>query len=626
AAPVTLGVMTTIMAFAPLAFTSGTLGQIISVVPIVVIAILAVSLLESLVILPAHLSTGGRWSMGPLAWVQRGFQATLEAVKQAVLRPVVLGAVRVRYLTMALVCAGIVLTAASYLTGHLRFVFIPPTEADGVQLTLTMAEGAPFSTTQRGAETALWAAGRVNDRIAARDGVAPVLRTSATIGQAAAGSPLAGRTDSSANVAQVRVELTPSDSRSIGSADFEQLWRQEIGALAGAESMIFVSGLFIVGDDVSIELSHPDEAKLIAAADSLGDRLKATTGVSDIEFSLQYGKRQLEFQLNELGRSLGLTDAEMARQIRRAFFGETVQTLQRGLEEVDVVVRYPKDARTSLSDVYNLRISLPTGETVPVSTIADIAETRGCSTIERADGRRVLRVTAKVDPDMTTADNVNNNLITEFLPDLSERIIGLKWSMSGQAADQNEDLMNLLGAMGIAMLGIFVMLASFTRSYILPLVILTTVAYGVVGAVVGHVLLEFPLTFISLFGIVALSGVVVNDTILLLDDYKRRLVREPNLDKARAMADSAVRRFRPILMTTLSTAFGLLPMIYETSLQAKFLVPMAISLGFGILIATPILLLAVPATVLILDDIAQPFRRGRRKFGALDDTPIDTPT
>ncbi|MEJ8562176.1 efflux RND transporter permease subunit [Yoonia sp. GPGPB17] len=337
-------------------------------------------------------------------------------------------------------------------------------------------------------------------------------------------------------------------------------------------------------------------------------KLAATAGVSDIDFSLQFGKRQLEFQLSEVGQSLGLTETDMARQIRNAFFGETVQTVQRGLEEVDVVVRYPQDARSSLSDVYALRIALPGGDTVPITAVADISETRGFSTIERADGRRVLRVTAKVDPDVTTADNVNGNLTTAFLPQLSDRYVGLSWSLSGQAADQNEDLTNLLGAMGIAMLGIFVMLASFTRSYVMPMVILTTVAYGVVGAVVGHVWLGYPLTFVSLFGIVALSGVVVNDTILLLDDYGRRLSHYPRIDKAKALADSAARRFRPILMTTLSTAFGLLPMIYETSMQAKFLIPMAISLGFGILIATPILLLAVPATILILEDLSAPLR------------------
>lgn len=616
AAPVTLGVMTTIVAFTPLAFTSGSLGQIISVVPIVVIAILFVSLLESLLILPAHLSAGGRWSMGPLDWVQRGLQTALAAVTRTVLHRMVLGAIRIRYLTMTIIGAGMVLAAVSYATGPLRFVFLPPTEADGVQLTLTLAEGAPFSTTRQGAEAALWAAARVSDRIEARDGAAPVLRTSATIGQSASARPFGSTAERGENVAQIRVELTPSDSRSIGSIDFERLWREEIGALAGAESMAFVSGLFVVGDDISIEMSHPDDDALAAAADALGARLQATAGVSDIEFSLQFGKRQLEFRLNELGQTLGLTESDMARQIRRAFFGETVQTLQRGLEEVDVVIRYPQAARASLSDVYNLRITLPDGMTVPVTAVADITETRGFSTIERAAGRRILRVTAKVDPDITTADQVNGNLTSEFPPALGERFIGLDWSKSGQAADQNRDLLNLLSAMSIAMLGIFVTLASFTRSYVLPLVILTTIAYGVLGAVAGHMLLGYPLTFISLFGIVALSGVVVNDTILLLDDYTRRISRLPCLDKAQAMADSAARRFRPILMTTLSTALGLLPIIYETPLQAKFLIPMAISLVFGILIATPILLLAVPATVLILEDLAAPLRWGRRRFAA----------
>ncbi|MEO1164200.1 MAG: efflux RND transporter permease subunit, partial [Chloroflexota bacterium] len=286
AAPVTLGVTTTIMAFAPLAFTSGSLGQIISVVPIVVIAILFVSLLECLLILPAHLSGGGRWSVGALATLQRGVHSSLQAFTGRILHPLVRGAVRFRYLTMAVVAAGIALSAVAFTTGHLRFVFLPPTEADGVQLTLTMAEGAPFATTRQGAEAALLAASRVNDKIAARDGSAPVLRTSATIGQAVANSPMGGRADSGANVAQIRVELTPSDARSIASVDFEKLWRDEIGALAGAESMIFVSGLFVLGDDVSIELSHPDDDALIAAAEALEDRLAATAGVSDIDFSL----------------------------------------------------------------------------------------------------------------------------------------------------------------------------------------------------------------------------------------------------------------------------------------------------------------------------------------------------
>ncbi|MDJ0626723.1 MAG: efflux RND transporter permease subunit [Rhodobacter sp.] len=611
AAPVTLGVLTTIIAFAPLAFTAGRLGQVISVVPIVVISILAISLIEGLFILPAHLSRGGRWSVGPLKWLQTGFAALLAGFIRYVVRPAVRLAVTFRYATLALVTCAIVLSATAFTTGFLRFVFLPPTEADRVELTLTMIEGAPFATTRQAAEAALVAAERVNDEVAARDGRAPVLTTSATIGEASSGGPGGGSSDSGSNVAQIRVELTPSDSREIGSVAFEQLWRDEIGALAGADSMIFASGLFVLGDDVSVELSHPSDDQLLRAAEAIRTRLGATSGVSDIEFSLQFGKRQLEFQLNDVGIALGLSDGDLARQIRRAFFGETVQTLQRGLEEVDVVVRYPSDARTSLSDVYDMRIRLPGGEAVPVTAVADITESRGFSTIERADGRRILRITAKVDSDVTTSDNVNNDLRRVFLPQLVDRYAGLSWSMSGQAVDQQRDVQNVLGALGIAMLGIFVMMAAFTRSYILPLVILTTIAYGIVGAILGHVALGYPLTFISLFGVVALAGVVVNDTILLLDDYTRRMARDPALSKANAIVESASRRFRPILMTTISTAFGLLPMIYETSFQAKFLIPMAISLGFGILIATPVLLVAVPATVLILDDLGRPFRWAR---------------
>lgn len=608
AAPVSLGVLTTIAAFAPLAFTSGTLGQIISIIPIIVISILIVSLIESLLILPAHLSGGSEWSVGPLKMIQRAFSGTLDMFTNWAVRPMVAMAVRLPYLTMTLVIAAIFVAITSFSTGFLRFVFFPSTEADRVELTISMAEGAPFSATRQASETALTTAAAANAKIIERYGKGVIAKTSATIGQTASRGPGVASSSAGSNISQIRVELTPSDSRSIGSVEFEQLWREEIGALAGADSMTFNGGLFVLGDDVSVELSHADDDQLFRGAEMLRTRLDATQGVSDIEFSLQYGKRQLEFSLNPVGVSLGLTDSDLARQIRRAFFGETVQTLQRGAEEVDVIVRYPQDERTSLGDVYDMRIRLPSGEHVPVTAVAEIAETRGFSTIERADSRRILRVTAKADSEVITADNLNADLATVFLPELMMKINGLGWAMSGQAADQTEDLANLLAAFGVAMLIIFVMLAGFTRSYILPIVILTTVVYGVVGAVIGHVALGYSLTFISLFGIVALAGVVVNDTILLLDDYGRRLLREPNVTKAQALVDSAARRFRPILMTSISTAFGLLPMIYETSMQAKFLVPMAISLGFGILIATPILLMAVPATMIILDDLGKPFR------------------
>lgn len=623
AAPVTIGVLTTIIAFLPLAFTTGTLGQIVGVVPVVVIAILVISLIEGLLILPAHLSHGNPWSVGPLTWVQSGFSGALDRFTLWVVRPMVWAAVTFRYATMALVGAMIVIAVSALSTGFLGFVFLPPTEGDSVELTITMPEGAPFSSSQMAAEAALVAAARINTQITQRDGASPVLTTSATIGQATLGDggPGGSASATQSNIAQVRVDLTPSDSRNIGSVAFEQMWRDELGTVSGADSVVFVSGLFTLGDDVSIDLSHADEDQLLRAAETLRSRLESTNGVYDIQFSLQFGKRQLEFALTDVGAALGLSDGDLARQIRRGFFGETVQTLQRGLDEVPVVVRYPRDARNSLSDVYNMRITLPGGEDVPITAVADISESRGFSTIERANSRRVLTVTAKVDSDVTTADNINTDLSEVFLPDLSERYAGLVWTPSGQTVNQAQDLQNIFGAFAIAILGIFVMLAGFTRSYILPIVILTTVVYGAVGAIVGHVMLGYPLTFVSIFGIVALAGVVINDTILLLDDYRRRMARAPDQPKPQALIESAARRFRPILMTTLSTSFGLLPMIFETSVQAKFLVPMAISLGFGILIATPILLMAIPATVLILDDVGRPFRWVRLRFGS-DETEI----
>ena len=616
--PVTMGVMTTIMAFAPLAFTSGTLGQVISVIPLIVIAILVVSLAEALIILPSHLSGKPTWSVGPLRALQRQFARGFSAFTTAAVSRVVRFAVTFRYATMVLMLALIVLAVTAFATGFIRFVFFPPTEADRVELTLTMVDGAPFATTRAAAEQALAAAAIVDAAIATETGTSVVRTTSATVGvTSGGGAPGAGGGGASgSNVAQIRVELTPSDSRTIGSAEFENRWREALGAIGGADSMTFMSGLFVLGDDISVELSDPDDDQLLAAAETLRTRLEATSGVSDIEFFLQFGKRQLEFALNDQGRALGLSESELARQIRRAFFGETVQTLQRGSEEVDVVVRYPVEARSSLADVYDMRVRLPSGEAVPITAVANITEGRAFASIERADGRRILRVTAKVNPDVASANNINADLRDNFLPELTERFIGLDWQMSGQAADQAEDLRNIFTAMGVAMLGIYVMMASVTRSYIQPLVILSTVIYGVLGAIAGHILLGYPLTFISIFGIVALAGVVVNSAILLLDDYHKRRARNPDLARTDAIVDSAARRFRPIFLTTVSTALGLMPMIYEPSIQAQFLVPMAISLGFGILIATPLLLMAIPATMIIIDDIAAPARWLRRRPSA----------
>ena len=626
AKPVTLGVTTTIIAFAPLAFTTGTIGQIVAVVPVVVIAILAISLLEGLVILPAHLSHGGTWSVGALKQVQRLFSGALLATVRFIVRPLVWVSATFRYAALGVIFSATGLTLYAFTSGFLDFVFLPPTESDRVEVTLTMAEGAPYWETEAAAQSLIAAAERVRTRLISEDGTDPILTTSATIGQttASGGGPGSSSLATQSNKAQVRVDLVPSDLRAISSSEFEQIWRAETGSIAGADKISFNSSLFSLGNDISLDLSHRDPDQLLQASDALRAILSASEGVYDLQSSLQFGKRQLEFVLKDRGMALGISEGDLARQIRRAFFGETVQTLQRGLDEVPVVVRYPREARANLSDVYTMSIQIPGGERVPITEVADILESQSLSTIERTDGRRVISLTGKVDSTVTTADIINSSLMEDHLPALEAKFDGLIWSLGDDAAGQSRDLQNIFFAFVVAMLGIFLLLASFTRSYLLPLIILSTVIYGVVGAILGHIALGYPLTFVSIFGIVALAGVVINDTILLLDDYLRRIARNPSMAKVEALVESAARRFRPILMTTLSTSLGLLPMIFETSLQAKFLIPMAISLGFGILVATPILLLAIPATVLVLDDLGRPFRWAKLRFRSLAADPANT--
>ncbi len=528
AKPVTLGVTTTIIAFAPLAFTTGTIGQIVAVVPVVVIAILAISLLEGLVILPAHLSHGGAWSVGALKQVQRVFSSALLGLVRFVVRPLVWVAASFRYAALGVIFSATGLTLYAFASGFLDFVFLPPTESDRVEVTLTMAEGAPYWETEAAAQTLIAAAERVRTRLVNEEGADPILTTSATIGQSAvSGGPGSSSLTTQSNKAQVRVDLVPSDLRSLSSSEFEQAWRAETGSIAGADEVSFNSNLFSLGSDISLDLSHRDPDQLLKASDALRAVLSASEGVYDLQSSLQFGKRQLEFVLKDQGMALGISEGDLARQIRRAFFGETVQTLQRGLDEVPVVVRYPREARANLSDVYTMSVQIPGGQRVPITEVADILESRSLSTIDRSDGRRVISLTGKVDSTITTADVINTSLLEDTLPALEAEFDGLIWSLGDDAAGQSRDLQNIFLAFMVAMLGIFLLLASFTRSYLLPLIILSTVIYGVVGAILGHIALGYPLTFVSIFGIVALAGVVINDTILLLDDYLRRHRPQP---------------------------------------------------------------------------------------------------
>ena len=323
-------------------------------------------------------------------------------------------------------------------------------------------------------------------------------------------------------------------------------------------------------------------------------------GVKDVDNSFLVGKKELKLELTTEGRTLGLTLSDLGRQVRAGFYGEEAQRIQRGRDDVRIMVRYPESERRSLADIENMRIRLPSGAEAPFTTVAHVIEGRGYATIDRVDRRRVVTVTADVDADVGNANDINRELRADILPGLVRDFPGLVFGFEGEQRNQQESLGSLKTNFLVAQLAIFALLAIPFRSYLQPLIVMSAIPFGLVGAILGHVVMGYDLSLLSLFGMVALTGVVVNDSLIMIDLINRERARGISLDQA--IRDSGTRRFRPIMLTTATTFLGLTPMILETSLQAKFLIPMAISLAFGIVFATAITLILVPNLYRILED------------------------
>ncbi|MEL6712597.1 MAG: efflux RND transporter permease subunit, partial [Planctomycetota bacterium] len=361
---------------------------------------------------------------------------------------------------------------------------------------------------------------------------------------------------------------------------------------------------------IDVQLFGPEQELLERAAAELAAQVSAYAGVSDVDDGTAAGKRQLSFTLTPAGRAAGFTSTEVANQVRSAFFGAEALRQQRGRDEVKVIARLPRSERERLSTVENLILRTPAGGEMPLSTVATVDSGRSYTTINRRDGRRIVAVTAEVDPASASAGTILGEIQAEFLPDLARRYEGLRWSLAGEQESQAESLGALGVGLFLAMFVIFAMLAIPLKSYTLPMIVLSGAPFGVIGALLGHVVLGYGLSLMSLFGIIALTGVVVNDSLVLVvtaEGYRAR-----GLAAFEAIRRASVRRLRPILLTSLTTSLGLLPMMLETSAQARFLVPMAISLGFGVLFSTFVILLLVPCLYLVREDL---FAVGRVALG-----------
>ena len=605
--------LTTIAAFGPLLFIGGFLGDFLGVVPIIVILVLSISLIEAFYILPSHLSS--RTISGKSAFwtkienVRGRFDKTINLVIDKYYKNSLKWALRNRAITLA-VAVAILLSSLGLISGGLiKFVMIPEIEADWVQVDLTMASGTHF------AETKYWIEyiERIGNEVLAEfdaertDGLSNRKHVYTLIGQQVImGGPHGNITKSSSNLAQIQFLLQGPELRTLKTIDFAEEWRSRAGEIPGADKIGFVSQMMNRGADIEIELSHTDFEQLISATERVKSVLAEYTGVSEISDSYMEGKQEMQLKLRPEAASLGITEADLAMQVRSAFYGSEALRIQRGQNEVKIMVRYPDEDRRTLETIDNMRIRTRAGLEVPFDQAAYIDLGRGYSEITRSDRRRVVKVSAVVDRDAANATEIIAELKAGILPQLKSEYPGLAYDMEGQSRDMRESSASLGQALLFGLLLIYALLAIPFKSFFQPLIVMSAVPFGIIGAVLGHLILGFNISMISLFGIVALTGVVVNSSLVLIDFTNKR--RAAGMDLQEAIIEAGLRRFRPIIMTALTTFFGLMPMILETEIQARFLVPMAVSLGFGVMFATSITLIVVPTMYSILEDGRQYLR------------------
>ena len=607
ATPVVFAVLTTVAAFMPLLFVPGLMGKIFRIIPLVVIPCLLFSLVESLWILPAHLShIPRRRRDGPLRRLQQRFANGLKQFIQRVYRPALELGLQWRYLTAAIGVSTLILTGGMVLGGWTSFHFFPSIEADFMSASVTMPQGTPVSDTAEAVERLEAGAARLRRALREETGTDYFRHTYTAIGDqpmaAREGGPTEGLVDmSAAHLGEVTIELLPSQQRAWSSEQLSNRWREATGPIPQAVDVSFNASIMAPGDDIDVMLVGSDMERLRAAADEVKAELGAYAGVYGIADSFRAGKREMKLGIRPAAETLGLTLEDLGRQVRQAFYGEEAQRIQRGRDDIRVMVRYPADQRRSLGDLENMRIRTPDGGEVPFSQVAAVEPGRGFASIKRVDRNRAVNVTAAVDETVTSSGTVVADLQTRILPAVLPRHPGVFYVFEGVQAEQEDAVGGLQAGFVIAVLAIFALLAVPLKSYLQPLIIMSAIPFGLVGAVWGHIIMGLDVTFMSMFGLVALTGVVVNDSLVMVTFINRR--RAVNADLGAAIREAGVARFRPILLTSLTTFFGLAPLMLERSVDAAFLLPMAVSLAFGVIFATFITLVLVPTAYLIVEDL-----------------------
>ncbi len=610
--PVMFGVLTTMATFIPIVNIPGPFGGFFAPLGWTVMLALMFSLVESQLILPSHLAhrkpeavmgSGGSFQDRWLA-LQGKISDSLQTVASRYYQPAVEHAIEWRYATLAIGVVVLAVTMSLFASGRMNFQFFPAVEGTHLYAALTMPEGTPVEATSRAVAQLEQAAEQLRaelDEGKAEDEPGMINHVFSSIGSFIPKGSIGGSGGAQSNLAEIGIELNmPADYKGQPASTMANRWRELTGGIPDAVELSFTSQAFGAGNPIEFELYGKKFDELRAAASELRLALQGYNGVMDVSDSFRAGKQEVQLALLPEARNLGLTLEDLGRQVRQAFYGYEAQRVQRGKDDIRVMVRFPENERRSLGDLESMRIRTADGAEVPFSSVAQVNLARGYTTIRRVDGQRVVTVAADVNRGVTPPETVINAVMANELPEILARHPGVSFSLSGESEERSRS-MGALGATALlALLVIYALLAIPLQSYLQPLIIMSVIPFGAVGAILGHLVLGMSLVFFSLLGIVALSGVVVNSSLVLVDYINRQRSTGQNLAWVVSHAGSV--RFRPIVLTSITTFVGLAPMMLDKSISTGMFVPMAASLGFGVLMGTVVTLFLVPCLVMILED------------------------
>jgi multidrug efflux pump subunit AcrB len=603
---VIFGVLTTVVAFTPMLGLSGVSGKIWPNIPLVVIPTLLFSLIQSKFILPAHLALltprDRTRDVNIIFRVQQRIADSLETFIRRVYQPFLEACLRWRYVTSAIFIGILIFSMSIVISGWLPFKFFPEVEGDILSAKVELAQGVPFEETERAVRKLEAAALELGKKYRDNDGKTIIRHLLASAGtQPFLNGFSPGGPPKATHIGEVTLELTPAANRSTSSEILVSEWRKLAGDIPGIVELRIQAETASSGEAIDVNLTGNNLERLEQATAWAKAELAKFPGVIDISDSNRAGKDELLIkELTPAGRALGFRLQDVASQIRDAFYGNEVQRLQRGRDEVKLMVRYPVADRRTLESLESLKLRTPSGDEVPLSQVATFEPGRGPAVIERTDRQRSIKITADVEPGVN-ANEVVAGFVANVLEKIPAKFPGVRHAFEGEQKDQNDSVREIGIGFLFALVIMYILIAIPLRSYFQPIIIMSVIPFGLVGAIWGHVLLGLSLSIMSMCGIVALAGVVVNDSLVMVDYVNRHRKEAGSIRAAAVMAGGA--RFRAILLTSLTTFVGIMPMVLETDMQAKFLIPMAVALAFGILFATVITLLLVPCVYLILEDL-----------------------